>query len=138
MPRGKKDDKNKSDPNAGRRYFTSSEAAWGGYVDLKLDADQHATFDDWFHATNAEWPVLLTDALAEGLSLSVKWDAASQCFVASLAGAGVSNSNERYVLTARSTDMFEAMALSVYKHSILMRGDWGDYKPRTGRLAQWG
>jgi hypothetical protein len=140
MPRGKSksDVKAKSDPNAGRRYYAPSDAAWGGYVDLKLDEDRRADFDNWFQETGQSAMAHVFDALVEGLVLGCRWDEANQCYLATFTGAGVSNSNERYVLTARSGDFSEALALLVYKHTVLMAGDWGDFRPRTGQLRQWG
>lgn len=139
MPRGKKDNgKSKVDPNAGRRYYCEPEAAWGGYVDLSLDDGKRLDFTDWFQSHSPEAMQLLTDALGEGMAFGCKWDAANQCFLATFTGAGVANSNERYVLTARSDQMAEAMALLVYKHSVLMEGDWGGYRPATRGLRQWG
>jgi len=139
MPRGKKaDGKSKSDPNVGRPYYAAPDAAWGGYVDLSLDDGQRNRFVAWVSDQNGAWVNLLQDALAQGLGCSAKWDADNQCFVCSFAGAGVSNSNERYVLTARSDSYIEAMELLLYKHVELMRGDWGDYRPKTKTLRQWG
>lgn len=138
MPRKKQDVKTKSDPNAGRKYYVAPDGAWGGYVDLTLDEDQRNRFGDWIEAQNGAWVNLLQDALAEGLGCSSKWDADNQCFVCSFVGAGVSNSNERYVLSARSDNYLEAMELLLYKHVELMRGDWGDYRPKTRTLKQWG
>lgn len=140
MPRGKskQNDKGKDNPNAGRKYYCEPEAAWGGYVDLKLEEDRRDAFADWFRETGDAAMHEIVDALAQGLGLGVKWDAANQCFIASFTGAGVSNSNERYVLSARSDQFSEALALLIYKHVVCMSGDWGDFRPRTGTLKQWG
>lgn len=139
MPRGKKPNaKSKVDPNENRPYYAPPEATWGGYVDLSLDEDQRNRFGTWVLEQNGAWVHMLQDAMAQGLACGAKWDAENQCFICSLTGAGVSNSNERYVLTARSSDYIEAMELLLYKHVELMRGDWGDYRPKTRTLRQWG
>jgi len=140
MPRGKKkpDGKSKSDPNAGRRYYAEPDAPWGGYVDLKLDDSRRADFADWFSKTGQEAMGHVLDALIEGLVLGSRWDEANQCYLATFTGCGVSGSTERYVLTARAGDFSEALALLVYKHVILMAGDWGGFRPKTGSLFNWG
>ena len=140
MPRARKSEKAAPayDPNAGRRYFLPADAKWGGYIDLKISEDQRGVFNDWYLKPGSLWWDLLAECLADGLALSLKWDAENQCFVVTLTGAGISNSNERYALTARSSDATEAMALCVYKHSVLMGGIWDSFMPRTGTMRSWG
>lgn len=138
MPRGKSDAKSKNNPNAGRKYYCEPDAPFGGYIDLKLDDDQHAAFDDWFLKENGKWLALLQDDVTEGLAFGSKWDASSQCFVATYSGCGITGSTERYVLTARASSFPEAMALLVYKHDVLMGRTWDDYKPSNQRLKAWG
>jgi len=140
MPRGKSksNDKSKNNPNAGRKYYAEPDAPWGGYVDLKLDDDRRADFANWFQKTGQEAMAHVYDALIEGLVFSSRWDEANQCYLVTFTGCGVSGSTERYVLTARSGEFSEALALLVYKHVVLMAGDWGDFRPRTGGLFSWG
>ena len=140
MPRSKNPKKSveKDDQNANRPYYLPFDAKWGGYIDLRLGDDQKAVFQDWFLAPNCNWWDLLCDALAKGLALSLKWDSENDCYTASLTGAGISNSNERYALTSRSSQANEALALCVYKHDVLMGGTWDSYLPRSGKLRSWG
>lgn len=140
MPRSNKSNSRseKKDANAGRRYFLPSDARWGGFVDLKLDAAQKGTFYDWYQHPENHFIQLMEEELGEGMALSLKWDAENECFVASYLGKGVSNSNERYCLTARAPNATEALALLEFKHRILLEGAWDTYLPKTGRLASWG
>jgi len=139
MPRGKsKNDSRKQDVNETRKYYATPDAPWGGYVDLALDEDQRATFNDWFLSPNNNQVQLLVDALGEGLAYTLKWDAENQCFISSFTGAGVDKSNERYCLTSRSDNINEALGLLIYKHVELLRGDWGAYTPKTRNVRKWG
>ena len=140
MPRTKKsvDAPKKADVNAGRKYYLPAEAKWGGFIDLRLDEQQKAEFLAWAAESPATWTDDLQEMLAEGLNLSIKFDAENSTFIASVMGAGITNSNERYCLTARSDVWTEALALVVYKHVVLMDGAWDDFLPKTGRLRQWG
>lgn len=140
MPRAKKDTRSqpKHDPNAGRRYYLPGNAVFGGYIELKLDEEQRAAFDLWYCDHEQTFAEMVSETVVDGMALSIKYDAENQCFSASYSGAGVTGSNERYVLTARSSSWPEALALLVYKHDELMGGCWDDFTPRTGRLRSWG
>ena len=140
MPRAKspKNSPAKHDPNAGRKYYLPQDAVFGGYVELRIDEDQKGAFDLWYGEHEYEIAGMAAETLVDGMALSIKYDAANQCFLASYSGAGVTGSNERYVLTARSSSWPEALALLVYKHDELMGGMWDDFLPRTGRLRSWG
>lgn len=140
MPRGKNDKKTDKahDPNAGRKYYAAPDAIWGGYVDLKLDPERKAEFDDWYLAPTFDRQKLLQGLLVDGLAFSVKFDASSSAFLATFTGAGVEGSNERYCLTARSGDLDEATGLLLYKHQVLLEGWWGGILVKTGKLRSWG
>lgn len=128
----------RADPNAGRRYYLPGDAVFGGYVNLKLDDEHKAAFELWYGEHEHDVSQLHTETLVDGMAFSLKWDAENDCFFASYSGAGVTGSNERYVLTARASSWFEALALLVFKHCELMGGSWDEFLPRTGRLNSWG
>lgn len=140
MPRGKKPvaAPTKADPNAGRRYYLPGDAVFGGYINLKLDEEHHEAFDRWYGEFEPRIGEFLAETLVDGMAFSLKFDAENDCFFASYSGAGVSGSNERYVLTARSSSWAEALALLVFKHTELMGGSWDDFLPKSGKLRSWG
>lgn len=137
MPRARKqpNDKQKADVNKGRRYFAPPDAEWGGYINVRVDASERADFDGWQVAEQANISRMLEDAAIEGLKLSVSYDAANSAYVASFTGAGCLADDARYVLSARSGDFWEAVALLLYKHHVLLRGDWGAYMPSSQRAS---
>jgi hypothetical protein len=92
----------------------------------------------WLSDEAVDKQAMLEDAIGEGMSLSVRWSAEANTYLASLSGAGVSNSSERFVLTARSPVYGEAVGLLIYKHYMLCDGTWDNYKPRTGQLELFG
>lgn len=140
MPRGKGKSRPVEKPNihAGQRYWTESDAVWGGYLDLRLNDDDRDKFDLWFGDNDTAWAGMLSDVLTEGMSFSMKFDIENSCFIASFIGAGVTGSNERYCLSARAGSWTDAAAMLVYKHSVLMGGVWDDFKPSNSRLKSWG
>lgn len=140
MPRGKgaRAPGGHVDVNAGRRYYTSADAPWGGFVDLRLSEGERGDYDAWLQAdAPAIWEEVGV-GLVDGLSLSVKYDAQNECFTASLLGKGFGSSPDRHCLVARGATWSEAVSLAWYKHSVLMDGDWSAYLSKTGGLNKFG
>ena len=137
MPRAKQKAKS-SDPNAGRKYYLPTDAPWGGFVDLRLEESERGDFDGWYTADVSDWTGVLQETLVDGMALSVKYDADSSCFTASLLGKGVASDDGRYCLVARGATWEEAIALVIYKHAVLMDGDWSNYRPKSRTLSKFG
>lgn len=137
MPRGKRkaDASPTRDVNASRLYYCASEAPWGGYVNLRVSEDERQDFDDWTVEEAASLGRYLETATVEGLKLSVTYDAENSSYIATFTGAGCHGDKARYCLTARSSDLTEAINLLLYKHLVLLDGDWGAYAPSTGRAV---
>lgn len=114
------------------------EVAWGGFINIKMDDEARLTFQAWLEGNGAAFWSLLTDVLGDGMKYGASWDAENDCFIATFTGCGVSESAERYCLTARAGTFEECTALLVFKHDVLAAGDWGAYRPRTGTMMSWG
>lgn len=140
MPRGKSTTRpgKKDDVNAKRKYWCASDAPWLGFVNLKVSENERSDFDGWSQAEGENiWP-MLEEQMVEGLKLSVSYDAENGCSVATFTGAGCVGIRERCCFTARAATWDEAVRLLLYKHLILMDGDWSSYLPKTGRRQTFG
>lgn len=139
MPRGKRQagSARKSDVNASRLYYCAADASWGGYINLRISEDERSDFDLWQTEEQANLSRFLESATVDGLKLSVTYDAENSAYIATFTGAGCHGDKARYCLSARSSDLNEAINLLLYKHLVLLDGDWGAYAPATGR-AQFG
>lgn len=119
-------------------YYCPPDAAWGGFVNIRLDDEQKENFLGWFEVNAGRTSELVDDLLGQSAKVALAFDAENQCYIATVTGALVSNSNERYVATSRAASLTEALGLAVWKHFYLCEGDYGNYKPRGSTFMKWG
>lgn len=140
MPRGKAN-KNQIEAQARKGMYAArfeGEVGWGGYINIRIDAETKAKYAAWIVSDGSGFWSLLEDTLSEGMKYGLSYDAENNCYIATFTGCGVSNSADRFCLTARSDRFEDATGLLVYKHSVICGGDWGNYRPRTGFVDNWG
>lgn len=125
MPRGKN-----GAPKISRR---KDDVDWGGFIDVRLLAADKDHFKDWVTSFDM---VMLDDLLAEGLKLSLSFDAETDTYLACLTSDHHAGPNLRCVLPARAGIWEQAIALVVFKHVEMLGGDWGRYRPASGRVAE--
>lgn len=114
------------------------EVVWGGFINIKVDDHTKLVFEEWYeHERQRIWE-FVQDALADDLKFSVSWDRENQCYLSNLIGAGVVGSNERYCLPARAGRLDESFALLLFKHVVMCEKDWGQYRPATQTVNNWG
>lgn len=122
-----------------QQYYLPNDAPWGGFINIKVDDDQKAEFYSWFEANGAHYPALFDDMLGDGLKASFSYDAEHQCYMLALQGALLGASpEERFVSTSRAGTLSEVIALTVWKHAELTRGDYGNYRPKDSSFMKWG
>lgn len=119
-------------------YWLPNDAAWGGFINIRLDDEQKQTFFTWFADAGTAIHTLLDDVLIEGMKVAFAYDRENQCYIVTFTGALVGNSNERYCATSRAGTLTECLGLAVWKHFYLADGDYGNFKPKTGQLNNWG
>lgn len=136
MPRktGTKTPRNKETIEQGM-YWLPNDAAWGGFINIRLDDQQKAEFADWFDRNGQDVPLMLDDILAEGMKVAFAYDRENQSYVVTFTGALVGGSNERYCATSRAGTFDKCLGVACYKHGILARGDYGNFRPKTGRFV---
>jgi len=135
--------KSKSSENEAPRvvqgvYWTPNDAAWGGFINIRLEDEQKLLFNEWYEAHPDEGTKILDDVMGEGAKLGLSYDRENECYVSTLMGALVDNSNERYCVTTRAGTLAEVVALTAWKHAYYAQGDYGSYRPATGKLNNWG
>jgi len=112
----------------GRRKI-QKEDEWAGFAQVNVgDVEKHH-FEIWLSSIGDGWWPILQDELAAGLKLSLVWDGANDCFIASLTGRPDLEGMHSWTacLSARAGEMTTALALLTYKHSELTGGDWTDW-----------
>lgn len=139
MPRGKKSPPatEKPAPVSRGRYWLANDAAWGGFINIKIDDEQKSDYHTWCQENPDEGWVILTDIINAGMKVAFAYDDENQCYISTLTGALVSNSNERYCMTSRAGTLGDVIALSSWKHAVLVGGDYGNFRT-NGRMSNWG
>lgn len=102
---------------------------WAGYVQCSIDGPEKEAFDLWLSENPTAMPALLIDSLASGLKLTLVWDGANECFIATLTGRPDIEGEREWTasLSARAGDMNTALSVLVYKHVEICGEDWVDW-----------
>lgn len=140
MPRSKKSSPNPDTPEKNvtqGKYWLTNDAPWGGFINVAVNDAEKDQFQGWLIEHASEVTSMLDDLLAEGMKYSVAYDRENECYIVSFTGALVVGSNLRCSVTSRAGNWREADALAVWKHYILVGGDYGDLLT-TGRKRNWG
>lgn len=141
MPRGAKVPKAKTEPIIPHGKYAPSEQGeveWGGYINIRIDEETKLVYGAWLEGDGASFWALLEDAMAEGLKYGVSWDASNECYIATLTGNGMVGFNVRCCLSSRSSRFEDATALLMFKHVVMCEGNWGNFRPSTGKTMNWG
>jgi len=112
----------------GRRKIQKDDE-WGGFAQVNVGDNERPQFDMWLSAINDGWWPLLQDELAAGLKLTLVWDGANDCFIASLTGRPDIDGVQPWTacLSARAAEMNMSLALLTYKHVEVTGGDWTEW-----------
>lgn len=113
---------------------------WGGFVDIRLTDGEKETFHHWHtELGDGIWGELV-EVVSSGFKLGLSYDPSGDFYLATLTASGVDviGLQDRYCLTARAPEWAMAIALLLFKHIVIARRDWGAYKPRTGRMENFG
>ena len=140
MPRPKAKKPIEKDPIPRSKYGAdpSEEPDWGGYINIKIDAETKAKYAAWVEGDGSAFWSLLEDTLSEGMKYGLSYDHENDCYIATFTGCGVVGFNSRYCLSARSDRFEDATALLVFKHAIICEGNWGNFRPSRGTVDNWG
>jgi hypothetical protein len=141
MPRGKSKPELTTlfDTGATTSRRVQKEDEWGGFVQISVDEAHREEFDLWASEMSGRIYDELDDALGSGLKLTMAYDGANQCYIASLTGrpdvAGIRSFT--CCLSARAGTFGDAIAVLMYKHVALLHGDWWDAvnEPRKARYT---
>lgn len=105
------------------------------FVAFTLVEAQKDQFREWYKEQGSRSLDELSSMVTGGYKLTVSWDEQSSCFIASLTCKEPTDPNYGYVLSSRSTDIWEAMALNVFKTvEIFEEYEW----PKTAEERTFG
>lgn len=120
------------------KYWISSDAPWGGFINIRVDDAMATDFEAWWQTNRQEAWRAIDDLMGEGMKISFSYDNENECYICSFTGKGWDTSNSRWCMTTRAGTFDEVVALAVWKHVVLAELSWGDFLPKTGKKKQWG
>jgi len=140
MPRGKALPKTGSTQKTNPPRFSPQEDEWGGFVSVRVSEEEREKFLLWYAENQADIQDLLTDCLAAGLKLSASWDGANMSMIATFTGRPSPSADWpfRCSMSARSGELFEAIALLLYKEFVVTGHDWTPWTINGRRQDTWG
>lgn len=140
MPRKTKiSSKPSTQEQSNQPYLLPNDSAWGGFINIRLDESQIAAFHSWREDNGKFVAGYFDEMLGAGIKASFSFDAQNQCYICAVTGALVDvTPNSRFCSTSRASSVAEVLALTVWKHVILAKGDYGSYKPSNGSFMSFG
>jgi len=120
-------------------YLLENDAQWGGFINIRLSEKQTDEFRVWHEGNGQYVPGYIDEILGAGCKVSLSYDAQNECFVCALTGALVdATPSSRFCSTSRAESLQAVLALTVWKHVYLVKGDYGNYQPSTGNFLRFG
>lgn len=93
------------------------------FVDLELTADQKSGFKEW-NWTDEDSVRMVETMGIEGYKFGTRYDRTNGSWIVSITCAENGHSNYGYCLSARGKSFLHALAVVLYKHCIILRGEW--------------
>jgi hypothetical protein len=120
------------------RYFTPNDAEWGGFINIRITDEQKEEFQTWAAQEGERLWDYIDELLGDSMKIGMSYDRENECVIVTFTGSIPSTlMDSRYVMTTRAGTLSECLQLAVWKHVILLRGDWGNYRPRNSGVS-WG
>lgn len=105
---------------------TAAVVAAGGmprFVDVKLTAEDKMGFVGW-KCTPQEIVTFLQDLCDDGYRVGCSWSSESQSYTVSLTCRNEGSPNAGLCMTSFARDLHTAVALAVYKHTVVTEERW--------------
>jgi len=108
---------------------------WKGFKDFKLTSEQLEAFAvDGVH--DDDLMDLVQSTLADGYKISLTYNGQADTYNASMTCNNEKLANMGYTLSAFAPTLYTALGLLMYKHHVLLDGDWGNIPaPQRGGLG---
>jgi len=119
------------------KFWLPNDAAWYGFINVSLTESDKSEFHAWCRENGQHVAPMVDDLVGEGMKYGLSYDRENSCYIVTLTGALISNSNMRACVTSRASTWAECDALAVWKHYILCAGNYDDLLT-TGRKRNWG
>jgi len=121
-----------------RRKKVGGFGNFKGFIQHSLVAEERQAYDSWVTTYADFWDDC--ERIADsGYKLSCSWDNYNNTMQASLTCNNEKLPDFGWVLVARAPDVFNALNLLLFKHLVLLGGDWSEFHERSmGVDRSWG
>jgi len=96
---------------------------WKGFKDFKLTAEQLEGFAS-FDVDDDDLMDVVQSVLGEGYKLTLTYNGQSDTYNCAITCNAEKHENEGYTMSAFAHTAYIAMKLLMYKHTVLLEGDW--------------
>lgn len=115
---------------------TKQQVSWRGFKDVRLTDAQRDGYDHW-DAHDGDVYELAASAVSQGFKFTCSYNHSNDTYTATLTGqAGVSDAAKGYSLSAFAPSWYDAVRTLMYKHDIILEGDWS--KIEIAESNRWG
>lgn len=111
---------------------------WKGFVDCNLDKAMKEAAKKWIASNAADQMVKVSELVDDGYKVSFSLDRYHDAYQASMSYQVNGGPNSGYTLSARGPDLAGAVGMLLYKHFIVLEGDWSQGAKRSKDTDPWG
>lgn len=94
------------------------------FINYDMTDDEKKIFKAWAHENVDELKNLLDKLLDDGMNFSCKWDTFNDCVAAFILCVKDGDERKGFILTGRGSTFFGASMGVLYKHYVLLEGNW--------------
>lgn len=109
-----------------RRQAKRQQGEFRGYVEYRFTDEDKKKFKEWLAAEDGTASAILK-TIENDYRITLSYDDYNEAYQASISTKDDSSPNAGYVLVGRGADWYKALLQAVYKHYVIMRGDWLNY-----------
>jgi len=118
-----------------RPLYSDPDAEWGGFINIRLSDEEKQAYRAWRETSPEEVWIILESLLGAGAKIGLSYDMENETHICTLQGRLMHVNESRFVVTTRAGTWGEAIALTCWKHAYLARGNYDDFKPRSGKFG---
>jgi len=109
----------------------------GGYINIELDEDDRASCRQWLAEPSIKEHAL--QQLIDGkYQLKVSYDQNNDCYACYVSGHWKLNKLDAdWTLTGRGSTVDKAIGQALYKHFVLLKNGWEEFKEIQPRQQNW-
>ena len=116
----------------------SDSPEWKGFVDCNLDKSTKEKAKAWVIEQAAEHMSKISALVDDGYKISFSLDRFHDAYQASMSYQVNGHTNSGFTLSARGPDLGSAVGMLLYKHFVVLDGDWSNGTQRSKDADPWG